>query len=156
ADTNQKFTAGSMNTIAARWDFVRRESAQAWLDWRAEKMTLLYRQMRDAIVEQRETAKLYLTPGNLYGAKQLQSVLRPELPPRDSAAELLPLLGLYLNRLTDADIVVPRPQRLIAMNAPGAHDQDQHWNRSPALDRLFSPAAHRTSMQFLLPSMRRG
>jgi hypothetical protein len=152
ADTNQANVPGTGSTIGARWDFVRREAAQSWLDWRAEKMTSLYRQMRDAITDKREGAKLYLTPANLYGTKQLQSVLKPELPPRESAAELLPLLGLNLNRLTDADIIVPRPQRVTAMNSPLARDQDQHWNRNSALDRLFLPAARRTSLNYLVPA----
>jgi hypothetical protein len=152
ADTNKQPPLASSNSTIARWDFVRREVAQDWLDWRAGKMTSLYRQMRDVVVQKRESAKLYLTPGNLYGAKQLQSVLRPELPPRDSAVELLSLLGLYLHQLTDADIVVPRPQRVTTTITPIAHNQDQHWNRSPAVDRLFLNAAHRTSIGFLVPA----
>ncbi|HEY2411003.1 MAG TPA: family 10 glycosylhydrolase [Pirellulaceae bacterium] len=152
AETNKHLPPPGPNAIAARWDFVRREAAQPWLDWRAEKMTTLYRQMRNAIVHKREGAKLYLTTANLLGTKQLQSVLKPELPTRDSAVELLPLLGLYLNRLTDADIVVPRPQRITTMISPTDHDQDRHWNRTSALDRLFLPAAHRTSLDYLVPA----
>jgi hypothetical protein len=151
-ETNKQLPLSGSNAIAARWNFVRREAEKTWLDWRAEKMTSLYRQMRDAIVHKREGARLYLTPANLYGAKQLQSVLKPELPIRDSAVELLPLLGLYLNRLTEADIVVPRPQRITCLISTASHDQDQHWNRSPAVDRLFLPAARRTCIDFLVPA----
>jgi hypothetical protein len=139
--------------FAARWNFVRGiATQQLWLDWRAERMASLYRQMRDQVVRRRANAKLYLTTANLLGGRQLQSALKPELPPKDSVAEILPLLGLDLNRLDDKDIVVPRPQRIVPASSQHMRDQEQHWNRHDPLDALFARAAHGGTLHFLLPA----
>src|SRR5439155_4840340 len=66
---------GVVPPLEARWEFIRRFAEQPWLDWRAEKMAGLYRQMREAVTQQRAGAKLYLTTANLLGARQLQTVL---------------------------------------------------------------------------------
>lgn len=153
AETSTRVPPEGMTSAAQRMEFIHGAAYPLWIQWRTEKMSGLYRQMRDAVVQQRDGAKLFLTPAHLLTGKQLQSkALRPELPPRDNAVELLPLLGLNLNRLAENDIVVPRPQRLSSQISPAIHDQEVHWNRNPALDNLFAKAAQRSSIHFLAPA----
>ena len=108
--------------------------------------------MREAVTQQRAGAKLYLTTANLLGARQLQTVLRPDVSEKDTVAEVLRLLGLDLNRLEDSGIVVPRPQRIIPASTPQVRDQEQHWNRHQGLDKLFARPAHGATMHFLVPA----
>jgi hypothetical protein len=139
----------------ARWDFIRRSAGPDWLKWRTERIAELYRGMREEIVQRRAEGKLYLTTANLLAGRQWQSILRPELPPRESVAEVLPLLGLDFERLAGDGIVVPRPQRIVSSAAPELRDQEQYWNRDQGLDKLFARAAGGSSLHFLLPAPQR-
>jgi len=157
AETKKELPTGAGQQPADRWNFVRQTAVSEWLGWRAEKMAVLYRQMREAVSRQRAGAKLYLTTANLLGARQLQTVLRPELlkpepPARDTLVEILPLLGLDLNRLDDSGIVIPQPQRIVPASMPQARDQEQHWNRHSAMDKLFARPARGATMHFLVPA----
>ena len=136
----------------ARWNLIRGPAAQAWLAWRSERLAGLYRVMRDEVVKHRPGAKLYLTTATLLSGRQLQTALRPELPPRDSASEILPLVGLDLSLLNESGIVVPRPQRILTPISPQAHDQELHWNRNAALDVLFAKPAQGATLHFLPPA----
>jgi hypothetical protein len=152
-DTKNELKLGSEPPFVARWTFIRSKSAQqSWLDWRAEKMANLYRQMRDQVVRRRAGAKLYLTTANLLGGRQLQTALKPELPAKDSVAEVLPLLGLDLSRFDDKDIVIPRPKRIVPTSSPHIRAQEQHWNRNESLDSLFARTASGSTLHFLLPA----
>ncbi len=142
---------------AERWNFIRAAAWDDWLAWRAQKMAGLYRQMREAVTRQRTGAKLYLTTANLLGARHLQTALRPEIlkpepPAKDAVVEVLLLLGLDPNRLDDSGIVIPQPQRIVPASMPQARDQEQHWNRHPAVDKLFARAARGTTQHFLVPA----
>jgi hypothetical protein len=152
AESKTPAAAQDLASAAARWEFVRSNAGPAWMEWRTERMSALFRQMRATISQQRLGAKLYLTPANLLGGRQLQSALRPELPPYDGVAERLPLLGLDIARLNDVDIVVPRPQRVTSMSTPSAHDQDVHWNRNAALDSVFTKATQRAAVHYVTPA----
>jgi hypothetical protein len=142
-------------TLAARLNFLRNTAEKKWLDWRAQKLTGLYQQMRDEIVRHRPEAKLYLTTANLLGGRQLQAALRPELPARNNVAEILPLLGLDLDRLNEPNIIVPRPQRIVVGSTPQIRDQERHWNRHAGLDLLFARPTGGSSLHFLVPAPQR-
>jgi len=75
ADAKMELPSDEGLPFAARWNFIRGiATQQSWLDWRAERMASLYRQMRDQVVRRRANAKLYLTTANLLGGRQLQCV----------------------------------------------------------------------------------
>jgi hypothetical protein len=156
ADTKLQLPASIEPLHVARWNYLRQPGPdRTWLAWRAAKMAAFYRQMRGEIDRHRNGAKLYLTTANLLSGRELQTVLRPELPPKNNVAELLPLLGLDLSALDDEGIVVPRPQRIVAATPPQQHDQQQHWNRHPEVDALFQRASGSSSLHFLTPSSQR-
>jgi Glycosyl hydrolase-like 10 len=138
--------------ILSRWRLVREPAVQkVWLDWRSQQVARLYNHMRAEIVRQRPSAKLFLTTANLLTGRQLQTALRPELPPRNSAVEIMPLVGLDLTRF-DSSIVVPRPQRVVSATAPPARDLEQHWNRHGPLDLIFLKQREASALQFLPPT----
>lgn len=143
---------GGESPLAARWQFIRHTAAQPWLEWRAQQMTNLFQQMRDEITRRRSSTKLYLTTANLLSSRQLQTVLRPELPPQNTVADILPLLGIDLNRLRDSGIVIPRPRRIVSAIAPDIRGQEQHYNRQESLDKLFATAAHGAVQNFMVPA----
>jgi hypothetical protein len=155
SETESSLPASSDSPLVARWNFIHGPGIQKWTNWRTARMTALYRRMRDTVIQQRPGAKLYLTTGNLLGGRTPQTLLRPELPARNTVAELLPQGGLDLEQLTDDDIIVPRPQRVVAASSPALHDQEQHWNRQAALDAIFAPAAHGAAQHLLLPASQR-
>jgi hypothetical protein len=157
AETKKELPAGGQDPLLERLAFVRGAAWDDWLAWRADKMAGLYQRMREAVTRQRAGAKLYLTTANLLGARHLQTILRPELlkpepPSKDTVIEILPLLGLDLNRLDDSSIIVPQPQRIVPASTPQAHDQELHWNRHPAMDKLFAHAARGATLHFLVPA----
>jgi hypothetical protein len=157
AETKKELPAGTQYPMSDRWSFIRGAAWDDWLAWRAEKMAGLYRQMREAVTKQRAGAKLYLTTANLLGARHLQTALRPEIlkpepPVEDAVVEVLLLLGFDPNRLDDSGIIIPQPQRVVPASMPQARDQEQHWNRHPALVKLFARAARGTAQHFLVPA----
>jgi hypothetical protein len=137
---------------AARWKHIREAAVKPWLDWRAEKVAELYGGMRSELVQKRSGAKLYLTTANLLAGKQLQAALRPELPPRNSTAEVLPWIGLDLSRLQDNSIVIPRPQRIVVAESPQVRDQEQHWNHYAPFDSLFLRQNQGVALHFAPPA----
>jgi hypothetical protein len=151
-ETRSEFLASAFPTPAARWKHVRESAVKPWLDWRSEKMADLYREMRGAVVSRRSGAKLYLTTANLLTGRQLQVALRPELPPRSSTFDVLPWIGLDLNKLADSSIVIPRPQRIVLAEAAQVRDQEQHWNRHTPFDSLFLRQNQAPAMHFLPPA----
>jgi hypothetical protein len=139
------------HSLAARAEFLHGAGEEAWLAWRSERITALYRQMREAVAAQRGSARLYLAAGDLLAGRQVQLALRPALPPRTDPGLVLRLMGLDLARLAGAGVVVPRPQRIVPAPLP-IRDLHQHWNQSAALDSLFPPSTPRAALNLLEPA----
>lgn len=151
-ETRSEHLAASFPSAGARWKHVREAAVKPWLDWRAEKMSQLYGEMQAVVTQRRAGAKLYLTTANLLAGKQLQPALRPELPAKNSTAEVLPWIGLDLARLRDNGIVVPRPQRVSVAETPQLRDQEQHWNRFTLFDAQFLRQGQAVALNFLPPA----
>ena len=138
-------------SLAARGEFLHGAGEEAWLAWRAERITTLYRRMREAVGGQRRSAQLYLATGDLLAGRQVQLALRPALPPKADPDVVLRLMGLDLAQLAGAGVVVPRPQRIVPAPLP-IRDLHQHWNQSKALDAVFSSGTPRAALHLLEPA----
>ena len=77
-------------------------AAQAWLDWRAEKLTGLYRQMRDEVVQRPSRREAVFDDGQpACAAGNCKRRCGPSCRRATARSEILPLLGLDLSRLED-------------------------------------------------------
>jgi hypothetical protein len=102
-------------------------------------MAEFYRGMQTELAAARPGAKLYLTPADLLGGRQIQHALRPTLPHVDAAANVLLMLGIDPQEFAaEPGIVLPRPGRLAAGAPPGPQALAAHWNQSAELDALFA------------------
>ena len=114
-------------------------------------MTALYNQMRAAVVNRRNTARLYLATGDLLTGRQVQLALRPALPTKSDPALVLRLMGFDPAQLASEGIVAPRPQHLLPAPLP-LSDYHQHWNQAAALDALFQHGGKAAALHFLEPA----
>lgn len=148
--TGSELPAAKGLDLAERAEFLRGNGEEAWLRWRTERMTTLFTQIKDAITSRRASAKLMLATGDLLSGRQVQLALRPTLPPKADPELILRLMGLDVQKLAAAGIVVPRPQRIVPTPLP-IHEFHQHWNQSAALDAVFQPAS-RAALHSLEPA----
>jgi hypothetical protein len=137
--------------LAARAKFFHDAGEKAWIEWRCGRLTGLYKRMSDEVARRRDGAKLYLTTTDILANPQLRLAFRPMLPPREDLTGLFPLLGFDVQRLTEAGIVVPRPQRIVQAQAMARRDLDRYWNVNSGLTDLFAPEGHGSAMHFLEP-----
>jgi hypothetical protein len=138
-------------SLAARAEFLHGAGEEAWLAWRAERISALYRQMQNAVTRERGSARLYLPTGDLLAGRQVQLALRPALPPKSDPGLVLRLMGLDVAQLAEAGIVVPRPHRIVPSPLP-MHDFHQHWNQAALFDTVFPQSAPRAALHLLEPA----
>ena len=118
------------------------EGSLPWLDWRAEQLATLYREMEADIARTHAGARLYLNTSELFATRQMQLALRPALPqPAEGRSPLL-LFGIDPERFVkQPNIVVPRPQRIVPSTTI-TRNLHANWNSQRELDALFTrPAA---------------
>ena len=127
------------------------DGMRPWHDWRAEQLATLYREMEADIARTHSGAKLYLNTSELFATRQLEQQLRPTLPQTAEVRDPLLVFGLDPQRLaTQPNIIIPRPQRLIASSSAG-HNLHAQWNQRAELDALFArPAA--AALHFYAPA----
>lgn len=138
--------------LAAREKFLHESGEAAWLKWRTERLTAMYRQMHQELARQRPGARLYLPTADLLSSRQVQLALRPTLPPKADPAQLLPLMGLDVPALLAEGIVVPRPRRIVSAADPDARLLADHFNQWPVLDATFSRASRGSALITLEPA----
>ncbi len=124
--------------FAARSRFLNGQGSRAWLSWRAENTSELYRRMSQVIVGARKDARLYLAGGTMLDGHAVRRSLRPALPRRMRIDEVLLGLGLRPENFHDDPVVFLRPERIEPMDSLAAHAVDLELNLAPELDRLFS------------------
>ena len=139
--------------FSARLRLVRSDDGQrSWLDWRAEKLTTLYREMEADIARTHSGARLYLNTSDLFTTRQLELALRPVLPQTAETRDPLLLFGIDPQRFAQQpSIIIPRPQRIIASTAAG-HNLHSRWNRQLELDALFTRPAAAAALHFYQPA----
>lgn len=145
-------SASPQETLAARAAFLQGEGEQRWLEWRAARLTEMFANMRAAVTSVRPDAALYLTPVDLLGSQPMRLALRPMLPSKEDPAALFSLIGLDVERLAEAGVILPRPQRIIASAAAAPRELDRHWNSHPELDALFGRASGGSGIHYLEPA----
>lgn len=129
--------------FAARFRLVRSvDGKRSWLDWRAEELARLYREMEADLARTHSGARLYLNTSDLFTTRQLELILRPSLPQTTEVRDPLLVFGLDPQRLAkQPGIILPRPQLLNA-GSTSAHNLHAQWNHLPELDASFAgPAA---------------
>lgn len=145
-------TTAPADLLAARFAFLQNDGAEPWLQWRAARLTSLYKTMSAEIARHRPGARLLLTPADLLGNNQLRPLLQPSLPASTDSAAALSTLGINLTQLAAAGIVVPRPQRIVSRATPIPRELDRHFNRHSELDRIFAPEGRSAAIHYLEPS----
>ncbi|MDX1948112.1 MAG: family 10 glycosylhydrolase [Pirellulaceae bacterium] len=141
------------NPLAARAAYLRGPGQKAWLAWRSQQLAAMYGRMQAEMARARPSAKLYLTPADLLGGRQVQQALRPVLPADEDPAGVLAQLGIDIPLLASREgIVVARPQRHAAGAPALAQALHRHWNQSPELDALFSTRGQAAGISFREPA----
>lgn len=139
--------------FADRLRLVRSADGQrSWLQWRAERLAVLYRDMEADIARTHSGARLYLNTSELFAARQLELTLRPALPAAAQTRDPLLMFGIDPQRFVQQpSIVVPRPQRILSSTAAG-HNLHAQWNRQAEVDALFTRPAAAAALHFHEPA----
>lgn len=157
-DTKLRVPGSGPERFAARSKFLMGQGRAAWLQWRAEKLAVFHRRLRDEIDSRREGAKLYLAGGTMLENRQTKTRLRPTLPRRATLDEALLELGIRPQaHRDDAGIVLLRPQSL-KPHAPAQSLAHSDWESLLApgeTDRLFGGGAVSGSLFFHEPQKAR-
>jgi hypothetical protein len=123
----------------ARARFLNGSGKTSWYTWRANQLAALHQRMQQEIAEARPEAHLYLAGATLFEHRHSQRSLRPALPRRMKADEVLLALGVRPEAYrSDERIVLLRPQEISPAGPLPAQGADLEINQAPEVDRLFS------------------
>ncbi len=115
---------------------VRGTHRAAWLEWRTRELHAFYQRVAAVVTRKRSDAKLYLLTGELLQSPELQSQLRPELPRKLSADEIIRGTGIDPALfVADPSIVLCTPQRIEPLESLPSAASDLEFNEyvTPAI-----------------------
>ena len=123
-----------------------------WLDWRADRITDLYRRMLAEIHAVRPEARLYLAGGRLIGAVALQRAAHPSLPRRDVVTLALREMGLDSTSLSQLPgLVFLRPHRQELGRPLAAGGPTVQLSTSAEADAWFQQVSDRSHLFYHRP-----
>ncbi len=131
---------------------VRGTHRAAWLAWRARELHAFYQRVAAVVTRKRSDAKLYLLTGDLLQSPESQRQLRPELPRKMPADELIRDTGIDPALFAaEASVVICTPQRIEPLDSLHLSATDLEFNEraAPAI-RLHAGQA-RTSLLYHPP-----
>ena len=121
------------------------EEKQQWISWRAAQLAKLYAAMLEPLERVGRGTKLYISMADSISSPAMYAALHPRLPrrTRNEVTGALRRIGidpdLYTNR---PDLVLMRPQQLVAAATTAESPLSIHLRRAPQMDRLFADAAN--------------
>ncbi|MCC7086274.1 MAG: family 10 glycosylhydrolase [Pirellulales bacterium] len=119
--------------------FVAGPEHEQWLKWRADGLAEFYRRMQAELTASRPDTVLYLAATNLFDSREAQQWLRPSLPPKARADEVLLTFGLKPELLQhDRGLVFLKPERILPPGPIADQAVQVAVNRAPELDAAFN------------------
>jgi hypothetical protein len=125
--------------FARRAEFLLEQQRDAWLRWRAEALAGFFRAVQQEISAASPGARLFLLGGRMLDRPDLQSRLRPTLPPqRQRLDEVLLELGIDVETLArDENLVLLRPYVIDTQQGLDGQTPDWELEHAPELDARF-------------------
>ncbi len=155
-DTAREIPGEGTTRFAARARFLNGSGKTSWHTWRANQLAALHQRMQQEIAEARPEAHLYLAGATLFEHRHPQRSLRPALPRRMKADEVLLALGIRPEAYhSDERIVLLRPQEIGPAGPLPAQGVDLEINQAPEVDRLFSNHRYSASLFYHEPQRAR-
>lgn len=156
ADTKVDIPGAGPNRFQERAKYISSKGRNAWLNWRAEKLTDFYSQIQRDISRSRPDAQLYLSTAGLLGSSSVKAAMQPRLPLRgdtaDALADALLQHGVDAKRLRNHAAIVPmRPQRTQPLTALADQAVDLQLRNSESVDSLFDGEALAGSLNYHEP-----
>lgn len=156
ADRHVEDPGAGADRFAERARWCGGEGKSAWLDWRAEQMTALYKGMSEEVRGGSRGARLFLAGAEMLDGESLRRVLRPTVSGQFATGQqvraALLELGLDPQRLAQQSaltLVAPQPE--IQRAGPS---RSNDWDRE-AIDQLHARLGARGSLLFRPPATRR-
>ncbi len=143
-----------VSRFAMRDQFLRstKGARNQWLQWRSNRLALLYSKMVKTVQRRQPNAKLYLVTADSLTSLEMQTKLRPTLPHRGPVGES-PLMSIGIDQrlYKGSNVVLFRPAR----HSPATPFSEQavniHLDHSHQFDRLFDGGKHAGSFHFHVP-----
>jgi hypothetical protein len=138
-DTRLKVPGAGPGRFAARAAFLNSDERRgAWLQWRADQVRRFYGRVRQVLAADRPGARLYLAGAEMLCGAEIQSELRPVLPPKNTLADSLLVAGIDPQQYQeDQGLVLLRPERIVPGTRLNAQAVDLEINQMPDADPYF-------------------
>jgi hypothetical protein len=151
-DTGLELPGTGPGRFASRETLLLGKHREAWLEWRADQLDALYRQMHEAVAAIQPRARLYLSTAVLFDHPSLQHRLRPGLPRKAKVLQTMFELGLAVDHYRDDNhIVLLRPEMMGSAHPLSERAVDLEINGAVDLDQRLATVAYPACLFFHRP-----
>ena len=132
--------------------FLNGEARKTWLEWRAAQLGRFYARVRAELSAVRKDLPLYLAATDPFANPDLRRDLEPALPQRSTMADALLRIGIDARHYTsDSDVILVRPERIMAGAPLARRAIDLEIQQMPDVDRYFQGFSRPASLFFHPP-----